>query len=157
MDSSKKFTCEICEKTFSSNHTLGLGCVILPKVLKNFGTSVFPNPLALRTSPSEKFSNFVFVYYPGKPVEVLLYDLLIAILVQSLGLKKIMKELDYPPNFWGRVYWDFHDFPKKFWGLGAPPPMGPGTPHMPYFGVPGPIKGGAPRPQIFFGKSCKCQ
>ena len=60
----------------------------MPKVLKNFGTSVFPNPLALRTSPSEKFSKFVFVYYPGKPVEVLLYDLLIAILVQSLGLKK---------------------------------------------------------------------
>ena len=61
-----------------------------------------------------------------------------------------MKELDYPPHFWGRVYWDFHDFPKKFWGLGAPPPMGPGTPQMPYFVVPGPIRGGALRPQIFF-------
>ena len=71
-----------------------------------------------------------------------------------------MKELDYPPNFWGRVYWDFHDFPKKFWGLGAPPPMGPGTPKcliLAIWRVPAPIRGGAPRPQIFFGKSRKSQ
>ena len=43
----------------------------------------------------------------------------IAILVRTLGLKKSMKELDYLPNFWGKVYWDFLDFPKKFWGLGG--------------------------------------
>ena len=61
-----------------------------------------------------------------------------------------MKELGYPPNFWGEVYWDFLDFPKKIWGLGTPPPMGPGTPQMPYFGVPDPIGGGSLRPQIFF-------
>ena len=64
-----------------------------------------------------------------------------------------MKEVDYLPNFWGRIYWDFLDFPKKIWGLGAPPPMGPGppgTPQMPYFGVPGPRKGRGPRPKIFF-------
>ena len=66
-----------------------------------------------------------------------------------LGSKKSMKELDYPPNFWSKVYWDTLDFPKKIWGLGAPPPMGPGNPHMPYFGVPHPIGGEAPRPQNF--------
>ena len=38
-----------------------------------------------------------------------------------------MKELDYPPNFWNIVYWGVLDFSKKIWGLGAPPPMGPGT------------------------------
>ena len=37
-----------------------------------------------------------------------------------------MKELDYPPNFWGRVYWDFLDFPKKFWCLRADPLWDPG-------------------------------
>ena len=53
-----------------------LGCVILPKVLKNIGIVNFPITLALRTSPSEKFSKIFFVYYPAKQVEVLLYDLL---------------------------------------------------------------------------------
>ena len=53
-----------------------LGCVILPKVLKNIGTRYYPIPLALRTSPSEKFSKKNFIYYPAKQVEVLLYDLL---------------------------------------------------------------------------------
>ena len=52
----------------------------------------------------------------------------LAISVDHIWLTKTMKELDYPPNFWGRVYWDFLDFPKKIWGLGAPSPMGPGTP-----------------------------
>ena len=41
-----------------------------------------------------------------------------------------MKELDYPPNFWNIVYWDVLDFSKKNWGLGAPPPMGPGAPEI---------------------------
>ena len=50
-----------------------LGCVILPKVLKNIGTRYFPIPLALRTSPSENFSFFIFVYYPAKLVKVLIY------------------------------------------------------------------------------------
>ena len=68
-----------------------------------------------------------------------------------------MKELDYPPNFWNIVYWDVLDFSKKIGGLGAPPSMGPGTPQMPYFGVPGPKEDGAPRPQNFFGKSRKSQ
>ena len=39
-----------------------------------------------------------------------------------LGSKKSMKELDYPPNFWSKVYWHFLDSQKKFWGLGAPSP-----------------------------------
>ena len=63
-----------------------------------------------------------------------------------LGSKKSMKELDYPPNFWSKVYWDTLDFPKKIWGLGASPLMGPGTPQMPYFGVLGLIRGGVPGP-----------
>ena len=64
-----------------------------------------------------------------------------------------MKELDYPPNFWSKVYLDFLDFPKKIWGLGAPPPMGPGTPKcliLDNMGVLVQIGGGALRPQIFF-------
>ena len=81
-----------------------LGCVILPKVLKNIGTRQFPIPLDPKTSPSEKNSKNFQIYYPTKPVEVLLYDLLIAILVQSLRLKKSMKEFGYTPNFWGKVY-----------------------------------------------------
>ena len=56
-----------------------------------------------------------------------------------MGSKKSMKELDYPPNFWGRVYWDFLDFPKKIWGLGAPPNGGPGTPQVGIRGVLGPL------------------
>ena len=79
----------------------------------------------------------------------------IAILVRSLGLKKSMKELCYLPNFWSKVYCDFLDFPKKIWGLGAPPPMGPRTPQMPYFRVLGPIRDWAPRglqtPNFFLG------
>ena len=66
-----------------------IGCVILPKVLRNIGTRQFPIPLDPKTSPSEKNSKHFQIYYPTKPVEVLLYDLLIAILVQSLRLKKI--------------------------------------------------------------------
>ena len=36
-------------------HYVLLGCVILPKVLRNIGTRQFPIPLDPRTSPSEKF------------------------------------------------------------------------------------------------------
>ena len=71
-----------------------------------------------------------------------------------------MKELDYHPNFWSNVYWDFLDFPKKIWGLRAPPTICTGTPKMPYFrylGVLVQIAGGALRPQIFLGKSRKSQ
>ena len=42
-----------------------------------------------------------------------------------------MKELDYQPNFWSNVYWDFLDFAKKIWGLRAPPAICMGTPKMP--------------------------
>ncbi len=48
-----------------------------------------------------------------------------------MGSKKSMKELDYPPNFWGRVYWDFLDFPKKIWGRWPLPLWGPGPPIPP--------------------------
>ena len=96
-----------------------LGCVILPKVLKNIGIVNFPITLALRTSPSEKFSKkSLFTIQPSRSK---FYSMIYqkATLVQSLGLKKSwMSWLDYLPNFWGRVYWGFHDFPKKFWGLG---------------------------------------
>ena len=51
-----------------------------------------------------------------------------------------MKELGYPPNFWGEVYWDFLNFPKKFWGLGA----------HPLYGAPGPIEGMGPQTPKFF-------
>ena len=64
-----------------------------------------------------------------------------------------MKELDYHPNFWGNVYWDFLDFPKKIWGLGAPPPMGPGTPKcliLDIWGGPGTDRGRGPQTQNFF-------
>ena len=70
-----------------------------------------------------------------------------------MGSKKSMKELDYPPNFWGRVYWDFLDFPKKIWGLGAPPLMGAGTPQMAkirHLGGPGPHRGWGPQTPNFF-------
>ena len=67
-----------------------------------------------------------------------------------MGSKKSMKELDYPPNFWGRVYWDFLDFPKKIWGLGAPSSMVPGTPEIGHLGVPDPIEGGVPQTPNFF-------
>ena len=73
-----------------------VGCVILPKVLKNIGTRQFPIPLDPKTSPSEKFSKNFQIYYWFKPVEVLLYDLLIAILVQSLRLKKIYEGVGLP-------------------------------------------------------------
>ena len=77
----------------------------------------------------------------------------IAILVKSLELKKSMKELDYSPSFWSKVYWDFNDFPKKFGGLGAPSLMICGTPKMPYFGHlggPGYHSGWGPQTPKFF-------
>ena len=78
-------------------HTaLMVGWVILPKVLKKFGTKWFPIALALRTSPSEKNFKKIFIYYPAKLVEVLLYDLLYSDLVQSLGLKKIHEGVGLP-------------------------------------------------------------
>ena len=52
-----------------------VGCVILPKVLKNIGIVNFPITLALRTLPSEKFSKKFLIYYPAKLVGVLLYAL----------------------------------------------------------------------------------
>ena len=69
------------------------------------------------------------------------------------GSKKYMKELDQPLNFLGRTYWDFLDSPKKFWCLGAPPPMGPGTPKQPQislFGGPGYHRGWGPQTPKFF-------
>ena len=68
----RKKACNIKARTYDS----ALGYVILPKVLKNIGIVNFPITLALRTSPSEKFSKKIFIYYPAKQVEVLLYDLL---------------------------------------------------------------------------------
>ena len=76
-----------------------------------------------------------------------------AILVRSLGLKKSMKELDYPPNFWNIVYWDVLDFSKKIWSLGAPPPMRPGPLEMAkirHLGGPGPHRGWGPLTPKFF-------
>ena len=64
-----------------------------------------------------------------------------------------MKELDYQPNFWSNVYWDFLDFPKKIWGLGAPPPICTGTPQMPkirHLGGSGTDRGRGPQTQKFF-------
>ena len=64
-----------------------------------------------------------------------------------------MKELDYQPNFWSNVYWDFLDFPKKIWGLGAPPPICTGTPQMPkirHLGGHGPHRGWGPQTLKFF-------
>ena len=66
------------------------------KVLRKIGTRQFPIPLDPKTSPSEKNSKIFQIYYPAKPVEVLLYDLLIAILVQSLRLKKIYEGVGLP-------------------------------------------------------------
>ena len=71
-----------------------------------------------------------------------------------------MKELDYHPNFWGNVYWDFLDFPKKFGVCGPLPLSVPGPPKcliLGILGVPVQIAGGALRPQIFLGKSRKSQ
>ena len=48
----------------------------MPKVLKNVVPPIFPIHLDPRTSPSEKISIFFEIYYQGKQVEVLLYDLL---------------------------------------------------------------------------------
>ena len=68
-----------------------------------------------------------------------------------------MKELDYPPNFWNIVYWGVLDFSKKIWGLGAPSIYGALDPqnasNKAFRRVPGPIGGGALRPQIFFKES----
>ena len=64
-----------------------------------------------------------------------------------------MKELDYHPNFWSNVYWDFLDFPKKIWGLRAPPAICTGTPKMPYFrhlGGPGTDRGRGPQTTKIF-------
>ena len=53
------------------------------------------------------------------------------------------------------MYWDYQDFPKKFWGLRAASPMMPRTPRRPqnsFIGGPRPhIDGGAPDPKIFLG------
>ena len=53
------------------------------------------------------------------------------------------------------MYWDYLDFPKKIWGLGALPTMGHSTPQNPQNSLsqgPGPhIGGGAPDPKIFLG------
>ena len=66
----------------------------------------------------------------GGSGRVLFYSMIyfIAIVVQSLELKKSMNKMDYSPNFWSKVYWDFLDFPKKFGGLEAPPTIALGTP-----------------------------
>ena len=61
-----------------------------------------------------------------------------------------MKELGYPPNFWGEVYWDLLDFPKKIWGLWANPFYGARGPYMGYMGPPGPIDGMGPQTPKFF-------
>ena len=77
---------------------------------------------------------------------------LIAVLVKSLGLKKSMKELGYPPNFWDRVFWDFLDFPKNFWSLWAHPLYGSRGPHIPHLGALGPHRRGGPTdPKNFLG------
>ena len=59
----------------------------MPKVLRNIGILVFPIHLALRTSPSEKFSKIFLIYYPTKLVEVLLYALYSS---------------DFDPNTWAQ-------------------------------------------------------
>ena len=61
-----------------------------------------------------------------------------------------MKELDYPPNFGGRVYWDFLDFPKKNLGSGGLTPYGAWDPPNALFWGPGPHKGWGPQTPKFF-------
>ena len=64
-----------------------------------------------------------------------------------------MKELDFPPNFWSKVYWDLLDFTKKNWGLWTPPPICTGTPKylkIRHFGGPGTDRGRGPQTPNFF-------
>ena len=63
-----------------------------------------------------------------------------------------MKELDYLPNFWSKVYWDFLHFPKKIWGLWAHPLYGAPDPPNGACGGSGPHRGGGPKdPKFFLG------
>ena len=119
---------------------------------------IFPL-LGLSTLQNDQFFQNIWMFgsAPGS-VQFYLMIYSIAILVRSLWLKKSMKELDYLSNFWYIVYCDFLDFPKKIWGLWAPPPMGPGTPKCLILGSQAlqlVAIGGTPRPQIFLGKSRK--
>ena len=60
---------------FLPNAYLILGCANVPKVKKYIIFRHFPIHLDPRIAPSEIFSKIFESYYPGKPVEVLLYDL----------------------------------------------------------------------------------
>ena len=131
-----------------------LGWVILPKVLKFMVFRHFPIHLDPRTSPSEKISIYFEIYYPGKPVEVLLYKLPSSDFGQShLALKNTWKSWTSDLIFSGgpiRTSWTSQ---KKF-GVWGPHPMGgPGPPECPLWGSRAPHWVGPPDPNFFLGSS----
>ena len=127
-----------------------LPIVLCQKFKSSWFSDIFPFLWTQECQQVKNFQKFLISSVGASRLQFYFMIYFIVVLVRSLELKKSMKELEQPFNFFWRTYQDFLDFPKKFWGLGPSPHIGSGTPQMPHLGVPGP-----PDPQKFFGKSRK--
>ena len=78
---------------------VSLGLFNVPKVLRYSSTVIFPIAYTTKASPNEKISKKFQIYYGSKRIIVLLYRVILAILVNHKLLKKSMKEMNQPPNF----------------------------------------------------------
>ena len=100
------------------------GGPLCQKSKSSWFSDIFPFLWTQECQQVKNFQKFLISSVGASRLQFYFMIYFIVVLVRSLELKKSMKELEQPFNFFWRTYQDFLDFPKKFWGLGPSPHIG---------------------------------